>query len=130
MGWGTLLSQIRTAFTGDSDLSGALNALDFEEVVNTPAFPYGTYKYIAGSGQTSNGNVRLDSKLIQFSLFDKGSDAATLAAAYDKLIALYDNLNVASGGRTYQFDWEFDESYKVEGVWHIICQYRVTDHPT
>jgi hypothetical protein len=130
MGFGTLFDQIRTAFTGDGDLSGALNDLNFVDVVGSPEFPYGTYHYIAGSGRHTAGGARLAGRLIQFNLFDKGSDMSDLCDAYDKLVAVYDELNVQSGGRAYQFMWEADWVLKVDDVWQISCRYRVVDHPS
>jgi hypothetical protein len=129
MGFGTLFNQIRTAFTGDVTLSAALTDMNFVDVVNAPAFPYGTYHYVAGSGLITANHARLADRLIQFNIFDDASDMSALASAYDALLSVYDNLVVQSGGRAYEFLWEFDESYKVDEVWHIICRYRVSDHP-
>lgn len=130
MAFGTLFDQIRSAFTNDVSLSAALSDFNFVDAVGSPAFPYGTYHYVTGSGRHTADGARLASRLVQFNLFDDDSDMSDLSAAYDLLVAVYDELNVQSGGRAYKFTWEYDAAYKVEDVWHIVCRYRVIDHPS
>jgi hypothetical protein len=130
MAFGTLFDQIRSAFTNDASLSAALSDLNFVDAVGSPAYPYGTYHYVAGSGRHTAGGERIANRLVQFNLFDDDSDMSDLAAAYDLLVAVYDELNVQSGGRAYKFTWEYDNSFKQDDIWHIVSRYRVVDHPS
>lgn len=129
MAFATLFDQIRAAYTGDAPLLAALSDLSFVDTVGDPDFPYGTYHYITGAGEHTAGGVRLAGRLVQFNIFDNGPDMATLAADYDLLTAVYDELNVQSDGRAYKFIWENDWSFKVDDIWQISCRYRVIDHP-
>lgn len=130
MAFGTLFNQIRSAYTGNGALSAALNDMNFVKSVGSPDFLYGTYHYVSGTGRHTNGGNRIAGRLIQFNIFDDGPDMDTLAAAYDALVAVYDELLVQSGGRAYFFRWEGDWSFEEKGVWQISCRYRVMDHPS
>lgn len=129
MGIATLFTQIKAAYTADSPLSSALNALQFGEVVGSPSFPYGTYHYISATGEHTAGDALLAERLIQFNIFDKNTDWADLMDCYDKLTAVYDEANIISGGRAYKFTWEGDWPLTEDGINQISVRYRIMDHP-
>lgn len=129
MDFSPLLDDIRAAYSGDGDLSAALTDLNFVEAGGDPVFPYGTYHYITGDGMLTAGNALLARRLIQFNLFDKGGDISDLSDAYGKLYTLYNQFNVISGSRVYQFTWENDWSFKENNIWQISSRFRVIDHP-
>jgi hypothetical protein len=127
----TLFTQIRAAYTGDAPLLAALGGMYKTEVPKdvTPSFPYATYHYISGTGDATAAEVLLKDALIQFNIFDDDDDTETLWDANDLLVAVYNSLVVQSAGRAYQFSWQFDREFTVDGITQISVEYRVIDHP-
>ena len=125
-----LFNAIRAAYVADTDLSGALDDLYLEDSKKqsaTPVYPFGIYSYVAGSGIVTAGSYILKEPLIQFSLFDDDSNMATLDTAYGYLLAEF-NDKIINSTRNYLFKWNSDRIYKVDNIWHHICEYRVYDH--
>jgi len=131
MDYTVLQNRIRTEYTGDVDLSAALDELYFSEAEDAADFPYGTFHIIANSSALTAARAALESLVIQFNLFDKGSDSGDLGDAKGKLETVFDPLVFQSGGHAYELERFFDDGpAKVQGFWQASIQYRVTIAPS
>lgn len=133
MAFATLLTQIRAAYTGDTDLSAALDEMYMGGVPGgaTAAFPYATYHYISNAPSETARGTMLGDKLLQFNIFDDTEgDSITVLDCKDKLTALFDSKAIQSGGRGYKFTRNYDDGPElIEGYWQCTVQYRVLEHP-
>lgn len=126
-----IFAQIRTAYTGDTPLSAALDELYYKKVPDgaNPSLPYGTYHFITSSGAImASGTIKKNS-LIQFNIFDDNNDASDLWDARDLLVGVYHKLNVQVNSSAYYLIWNGDTDFEVNGVEQISSQFRVLDHP-
>lgn len=123
-----LLQKIDDLFDADADLSGAMNALEFNEVPEGTELPYcvcwwisGTPYYTAGSGYQE--------AVIRFAIWEKKLRTALLAGHAAKLLVVYGDEETTptydSANYHFQFRLAQTRSFAEEDAWQWQADYSV-----
>lgn len=110
-----------------SDLPNLLTKLYNTEAEANAEFPYAVVQLVSGvTADFASGEHFSENWLVQFNLFERGTNMAELLVAFAALIATFDSATLAISGYTFlSCRREGVLQTKDEGVWQINVSYRI-----
>ncbi len=123
-----LLSTIVTQYNGDSDLSGALNGMFFQEAPGDTGFPYCVFTWVAGTA-THTMVSGYQNTIVQFAIWEDKYEADALSSHAKKLLAVFGDdetlKRFTSTNYTFVFSLLQTRSFAEENAWQWQADYNV-----
>jgi hypothetical protein len=127
-----LFQAIYAKFTGSESSTGAddlydnlTGSLHNTEAPQNAEYPYAVFFLISDVPHWTF-DATMENVLVQFSIYDEGSNVGNIGDLYGYLTSLYDwcTLDLDDYHSVYM-KREFSELSKSEGIWQYVCQYRI-----